>query len=231
MSLISLLTQWQCFILRKLNTLKGYPSSPYYVFTFPVSCFPRALTTTEDNVTWYKPISFFSPPSHSWWATGINTKMKHHKYCECLPLATLPILLIVFELQCQNHCLNLQWNSNFKFPQRQKKQNVQSPKLYKKNWKRPIKRHFQFFVQFETYINVLLNVNVDARWQSPGKVIRRGQTLILNNGWWFTQWLTLWPIEQPPAKKYNWRRWLLWTGHKVHVETNKGNWDLEFDNR
>ena len=61
-------------------------------------------------------------------------------------------------------------------------------------------------------------------------MIRRGQTLILNNGWWFTQWLTLWLIEQPPAKKYNWRRWLLWTEHKVQVETNKENLKLTFLN-
>lgn len=93
-----------------------------------------------------------------------------------------------------------------------------------------IEKGLKIFVQLETYIYVLLYVNVGARWQSPGKVIRGGQALILNKGWWLT--LSDWHCDQlsSPAKKYNWRRWLLWTEHKVQVETNKGNRDLESGN-
>ena len=64
-----------------------------------------------------------------------------------------------------------------------------------KKWKRPVSMHFRFLYSWKhMYINVLLIVNVDARWQSPGKVIRGGQALILNKGWWLT--LSDWHCDQ-----------------------------------
>ena len=57
-----------------------------------------------------------------------------------------------------------------------------------------IEKGLKIFVQLETYIYVLLYVNVGARWQSPGKVIWGGQALILNKGWRLT--LSDWHCDQ-----------------------------------
>ena len=138
LSLISLLTQWQ------LNTLKGYPPFPY-VLTFPVSCFPRALTTTEDNVIWYKPISLLSPPSHFWWATGINTKMKHHKYCEGLPLSHFQSWLLSLNYSVEiivSTFDETQISTTSKKPKYAMSQTLQN------NWKCVRKGIFNFFCSF-----------------------------------------------------------------------------------
>ena len=63
-----------------------------------------------------------------------------------------------------------------------------------------IEKGLKIFVQLETYIYVLLYVNVGARWQSPGKVIWGGQALILNFGDWHSviDIVTNWAAPRAP---------------------------------